>query len=366
MRITTGKVSGAQKVLVYGPEGIGKSTFASQFPDPLFIDTEGSTKHMDVKRLDRPTSWTMLLEQVAWVRKNPGACATLVIDTADWAEQLCIAHVCAKSQKEGIEDFGYGKGYTYLAEEFGRLLNALSDLVDAGVHVVLTAHAQIRKFEQPDETAAYDRWELKLGKKTAPLVKEWADMVLFVNYKTFVVKDDKTKKATAQGGKRVMYTMHTPTWDAKNRHDLPDEIPFEKGAFAIADAIAFEKVAAPVPEGVTVIPLATPDAVPAVAAAIAGAVDEPENVVPLHAAPVQAPEATMPPAGLPAHLKALYDLMAPAGVTVIDVQRAVADRGYFPIATPIEKYPVDFVEGVLVAKWGDVLALIADLKKVPF
>jgi hypothetical protein len=352
MNITTGKMPGAQKVLVYGPEGIGKSSFAGQFPDPLFIDTEGSTKHMDVKRLDRPTSWTMLMQQVAWVKANAGVCATLVIDTADWAEQLCITHVCAKAQKDGIEDFGYGKGYTYLAEEFGRLLNALSDLVDAGTHVVLTAHAQIRKFEQPDETAAYDRWELKLGKKTAPIVKEWADMVLFVNYKTFVVKDDKTKKATAQ---RVMYTMHTPTWDAKNRHDLPEEIPFEKGVFAIADAIAFEKPAAEASlSGVTVVPLAAPEAIPAAVAAIAEAVGD------------DAPTPEPGPVGIPQHLKALYDLMAPAGVTNIDVQRAVADRGYFPIATPVEKYPADFVEGVLVANWSDVLALIADLKKIPF
>ena len=73
--------------------------------------------------------------------------------------------------------------------------------------MVLTAHAQIRKFEQPDELGAYDRWELKLGKKTSsqtsPLIKEWADMLLFANYKTFsVAVDDKGKKRKAQGGEQ--------------------------------------------------------------------------------------------------------------------------------------------------------------------
>lgn len=123
MEITRGKIASAQKIVIYGPEGIGKSTFASQFPDPVFIDTEGSTKHMDVARFPKPSSWTMLLEEVKQVRDCPSCCKTLVIDTADWAEQLCINHVCGKAKKSGIEDFGYGKGYIYVAEEFGKLLN---------------------------------------------------------------------------------------------------------------------------------------------------------------------------------------------------------------------------------------------------
>ena len=130
MQIIRGKIESAQKVVIYGPEGIGKSYFASRFPNPLFIDTEGSTKHMDVARLPNPSSWTMLLEEVKHVKANPHICETLVIDTVDWTEQLCMNEICAKSQKSGIEDFGYGKGYVYLAEEFGRLLNALTDLID--------------------------------------------------------------------------------------------------------------------------------------------------------------------------------------------------------------------------------------------
>ncbi len=70
-----------------------------------------------------------------------------------------------RASEEGIEDFGYGNGYVYAKEEFGRFLNRLSGVVDAGINVVLTAHAQIRKFEQPDEMGAYDRYELKLGKR---------------------------------------------------------------------------------------------------------------------------------------------------------------------------------------------------------
>lgn len=173
----------------------------------------------------------MLLQQIDYVKTNQ-ICKTLVIDTIDWAEMMCISDVCAAHQKKGIEDFGYGNGYVYTKEEFGRFLNKLSEVVNAGINVVLTAHAQIRKFEQPDEMGAYDRWELKLGKKTAsqtsPLVKEWSDMLLFANYKTYsIAVDDKGKKHKAQGGKRVMYTSHHACWDAKNRYGLPDELPFD-------------------------------------------------------------------------------------------------------------------------------------------
>lgn len=77
MRIIRGKLASAKKVVIYGPEGIGKSTFASKFPDPVFIDTEGSTKDMDVARFETPSSWQMLMNQIRYVKANPGICKTL-------------------------------------------------------------------------------------------------------------------------------------------------------------------------------------------------------------------------------------------------------------------------------------------------
>ena len=151
MNITRGKIPGAKKCVLYGPEGIGKSTFASHFPDPIFIDTEDSTKELDVARFDKPTSWEMLLQEVRYVINSPNICKTLVVDTADWAEKLCIKAVCAQYQKSGIEAFDYGKGYTYVYESFGELLNLLTDLTERGVHVVLNAHASTKRREQPDE-----------------------------------------------------------------------------------------------------------------------------------------------------------------------------------------------------------------------
>ena len=110
--VTSGVQTAPVKVVLYGPEGIGKSSFAAKFPQPVFIDTEGGTKRLNVARLPAPTSWAMLLDEVAEVRKSNVPCRTLVIDTADWAERLCTEAVCARAKVHGIEDFGYGKGYT--------------------------------------------------------------------------------------------------------------------------------------------------------------------------------------------------------------------------------------------------------------
>ena len=228
--ITKGRMNKPYKVVVYGVEGIGKTTFASKFPDPLFIDTEGSTTRMDVRRYPAPTSYAMCKAMVEEVIKTK-PCKTLVIDTIDWLESAIIQSICDSAKKESLTDFGYGAGYIRLEEELGRFLNLLTEVTEKGMNVVLTAHAKIVKFEQPEEKGAYDRYELKLGNKTtaktSSKVKEWADMVLFLNYQTFAVKDEKKEKYKATGGKRVMYTTHRPEWDAKNRDNLPDKLDLD-------------------------------------------------------------------------------------------------------------------------------------------
>ena len=106
MEIISGRQVKALKTVIYGPEGIGKSTFAAQFPEPLFIDTEDSTKFMDVRRFQKPASWAQLMAQAKHVRNTPGLCRTLVLDTADWAEQLCSSSICASKQIRSIADIG--------------------------------------------------------------------------------------------------------------------------------------------------------------------------------------------------------------------------------------------------------------------
>lgn len=230
LKISNGVVRRAQKVVLYGPEGIGKSTLASAFPDPLFIDTEGGTSHLNVKRVTIDGTFGDLIETIQAVAAQD-VCRSLVLDTMDWAEQICVADLLKKYRQTSIESFGYGKGYTYLAEEVQQILRAFDSVIASGKNAVIVAHAKMRKQELPDEAGAFDRWELKLSRQAAPLVKEWADMLLFLNYKTMVIHtEDGSNKA--QGGKRVIYTSHHPCWDAKNRCGLADELPLSFDSIA--------------------------------------------------------------------------------------------------------------------------------------
>lgn len=374
MEVESGKVQKAKKVVIYGPEGIGKSSLAAQFPRPIFIDTEGSTTEMDVQRLKKPTSWEMLRQQVQWVKQQgPSRFGTLITDTIDWAEMLCTENVCATHNKKGVEDFGYGAGYVYVKEEFGRFLNLLSDVVEMGIHVVLVAHAQIIKFEQPDEMGAYDRYQLKLGKKTssqtAPLVKEWADMVLFINYKTFsVAADAKGTKHKGQGGARTVYATHHPAWDAKNRHGLPDEFPLDYSYIAhIFNAVpqgAQGQTAPPPPPPVQATTPPPSQAAQQAFGQMTGGQSLP--------APGQspAPPTTTPPANAelnPNIPRSLRDLMVQHQVTEQEICLVVSQKGYYPLQTPITNYDNGFIEGVLVGAWPSVFGMIQQMRElIPF
>ena len=379
MQITRGKIPGAYKIGVYGVEGIGKTTFAARFPDPLFIDTENGTAQMDVKRLPRPDAWVELLSEVEWVYNHPDCCKTLVLDTADWAERLCIEAVCVQHQVDGIEAFSYGKGYVYAQEEFGRLLDKLELVRKLGIHIVIVAHAMMRKFEQPEETGAYDRWELKLSKKIAPMVREWVDALIFVNYKVLVVNVDgkgATKgKNKVQGGKRVMYMTHHACWDAKNRFGWPEEAEFDYsvvrdvieggsagGSGATRTSSVSREAAATFPMGEG---LGKPEQPSALARAVerAAATSSQAATAPIQPTQTQTPpEAAEGPqeaaqsdagnasakaadagqaasaadvdaqyAGLPG---ALVRMMKEAGVTPDEVRYVIAQKGIYPANTP--------------------------------
>lgn len=225
-KINKGKQRSAIRLCAYGSEGIGKSTFAAQFPDPLFIDVEGGTKQLDVSRFPQPQTWAELLDMVDAVLEEPEICRTLVIDTIDRSEALLTDQLLMEGKVDSIEKYGggYGKGYTALAERFSKdLLSRLDRLIAKGVNVTLIAHAAMRKLESPDDPP-FDRWELKVSKKIAPLVKEWTDILLFMNYEFMVVEENGRNRAKGKA-KRSMHTTHRPTYDAKNRFGLPDDLP---------------------------------------------------------------------------------------------------------------------------------------------
>lgn len=341
MNITKGKIVQAQRALIYGPEGIGKSLLASHFPDPLFFDVEDGTADLDVARTDRPASWEMLGKQLLDFKNDPKGYKTAVIDTADWAERLDIENICAANSLSSLGgQADYGKSYNLLESSWGKFLDFLSEIAANGIHVVLVAHSHVRTFNVLEEgSGGYDRWELKLQKKTAALTKEWARLILFANYKTMVVDIDGKKKGV--GGKRVMYTTHHSCWDAKNRVGLKDELPLE---FSAIEHLFNSTTIPPVAPAPPPIAPASPPLPP----------DPPTIQAPLTAAP---PEESL--AGIP---EQLIQLMKADNVSVLDIQQAVAANGYYPLKTPITKYTKEFIIGKLVGSWPKVLEKISIMK----
>ncbi|HEY2343844.1 MAG TPA: ATP-binding protein [Chthoniobacteraceae bacterium] len=221
---TSGPRPRAQKLCLYAPEGFGKSTFASRFPDPLFLDLEDSTSQLDVRRLGRDVlrdlpSVEKALAEIAATKP----CASLVVDTVDWLEQLALEAIIAETDHpkiKGLEDFGYGKGYVILKERFVSLLASLDAVVAAGIHVVLLAHAKVTRFEPPAGAPPVDRSELKLTKHVAPLIKEWTDLLLFGDWEQVNVSAPAGAPEPPAPRTRLLHCIRTNAWDAKNRHHL--------------------------------------------------------------------------------------------------------------------------------------------------
>jgi hypothetical protein len=228
LNIQRGRIDRPQKLVIYAPEGFGKSTLAAQLPHALFLDFERGTHHLDVARIE-PATLRDVDAVIGQLTTDSQGFKNLVIDTIDWLEEQAITDVCQSHEKNSLEDFGYGKGYVVLSERLAAILYRLEILMARQeMNVICLAHCQVRKFELP-EGGGFDRYSLKLTRQVEPLFKEWCDALLFGNYKTSVSKPDRGAKKGVGGKVRLMFCNHAAPWDAKNRRGLADEEPWDIG-----------------------------------------------------------------------------------------------------------------------------------------
>jgi len=224
LNIQRGRRHTPVRAVIYGTEGIGKSTLAAAFPAPVILDTEEGTHHLDIARIP-VKSWEQLRSDIAEIGSKPSEFKTVVIDTADWAERLLVEHLLRENKWASIESAGYGKGFTMLAEAFGRLLTQCDALIGVGLNVAFVAHSKVQRTSPPDMADGFDRYELKLTKQTAPLLKEWCDLLCFCNYKTTVTEGSDGRKKATGGKRRLLHLERAAAWDAKNRYGLDAELP---------------------------------------------------------------------------------------------------------------------------------------------
>lgn len=239
-KVVSGRLVKPMRLLVYGLEGVGKSTFAAGAPSPIFLGAEDGTSELDVERFPQPTCFADLLEALRELINGEHEYRTLVIDTLDWIEPIVWQQVCIACAKPGhpplrsIEVMGYGKGYTE-AGGFWRQMTASLELLRERrrMDVVLLAHSFVKTYLNPSGED-FDRNQLKLHKGAAAHWREWSDAVLFADHDITTYEDDRKRIKGIGSGARILRTQHNAAYDAKNRYDLPPELPLDWQSFAEA------------------------------------------------------------------------------------------------------------------------------------
>ena len=234
-QIHSGPRHAPPRLLIYGTEGIGKSTTASQAPKSIFLPTEDGLDQIDCDSFPLAKTFSDVMSAVSALYSEKHDYQTVVIDSLDWLERLVWDEVCREYGVKSIEkaDGGYAKGYTHALTQWREVLDGLDALRnERGMCVILLAHAKVEKFEDP-ESAAYDRYSPRLHKHAAALLTEWADAVLFATRKFRTESEDAGFNRTrsiavplgADGGERILRTVGGPACVAKNRYSLPVELP---------------------------------------------------------------------------------------------------------------------------------------------
>jgi hypothetical protein len=242
-QIQTGKQSLPPRLLVYGTEGVGKSTLAANAPKPIFIQTEDGLSEIACSRFPLAKSVDDVLAALNALAVEEHGYSSAIVDSADWLERLIWDAVSAEYGVTSIEkaDGGYQRGYVHALSYWRRVVDGLDRLRSRGMITILIAHAKVEKFEDPESTP-YDRYSPRLHKHAGALITEWADAVLFATRKIRTETQD-TGFGRARtiavgigkdGGDRILRTVGGPSCVAKNRYGLPAELPLSWPALMAA------------------------------------------------------------------------------------------------------------------------------------
>lgn len=235
-------ISGVQpkppRLLLYGTEGIGKTTFGASLPSPIFIDAEGGSDHVSAARFPRLGSYGEIMVALTELFQTEHSFQSLVIDTADWLEDLINAEtirrhpVTSKGRAvRHLRDYGWGDGYQYALSIWSEFLAGLDALRDRGMIICILAHYHVRTIKAPD-LDDYDTYTLKMSnRQVSEYLVQWADAVLFAKDKV-ATRQTEDRNRAVNTGERIIYTTRRATHDAKNRYGLPDELPFDRNAWA--------------------------------------------------------------------------------------------------------------------------------------
>jgi hypothetical protein len=229
MNLTRGEIAAPVRMMIYGQGGVGKTSLAASAPGVAFVQGEEGTRQFDVARFPLPESWADVLAQVHSVAADPVGLGvqTLVIDTLDGLEPLLWRHVCQEGRVTKLDLYGkgFGKGLERAAELVkSDLLTALDKCVAAGVAAVILSHAKIKSFKNP-LGEDFDRWVPNMAEKAWGAVYNWCDVALFAQVETLTAKEGNAAAKAVLSGNRILNTLETGAFAAKNRRDMPAQLP---------------------------------------------------------------------------------------------------------------------------------------------
>jgi len=230
--IKKGKNLRPPRIFLYSTHGIGKSTFASQAPNPIFICAEDGLDALDVAHFPIATSSADVMEMIQTLYTEEHEYQTVALDTVDWLENLLNSEI---ESEHDSKELAYGRAAMYLANKWRDILDGFNALRnDKGMNVILIGHSEIKRFDSP-EVDSYDRYQPKLQTRSSAIIQEWADCVFFANYKTVVKKEDlgfnKERGRAISNGERMIFTQEKPAYLAKNRYSLPDSFSLNWNSF---------------------------------------------------------------------------------------------------------------------------------------
>lgn len=236
--ITRGSAPKPPRIVLYAPHGVGKTTFGACAPSPILLPFEDGIGRLDIPTFPLLRSHADAVDALNTLITQEHNFQTAVVDTLDWFEPLVWTEAARRNGWPDIEHPGFGKGYIAACDVWREFLDGLNVLRDSrGMQVILLAHSEVKQFQDPSADP-YDRYQIKLQKRASEIVQEWGDAVLFANFRTYTAQADAGfNKKTTRGigtGERVLYTEERPSHYAKNRYQLPAEIPFSYADFAAA------------------------------------------------------------------------------------------------------------------------------------
>ena len=233
--IRKGRNTKKPRVVVYGPAGVGTTTFATSAPAPIVLQTEDGLGQIDVPHFPLATTFDDVLSAIGALFQEAHEFKTLVVDSLDWLEPLIWQDVCQAHKVESIESLGYGKGYVEALTRWRMFCDGITALRDQkDMWIVMIAHSQVTHVEDPTQPA-YDSHGLKMHKKAAAVIEEFSDVIGFANLKTMTISEDagfNNKRTRAKTtGERVLNVAPNPAYTAKNRYSLPPTLPLDWPAF---------------------------------------------------------------------------------------------------------------------------------------